>query len=415
MGLIPLREGDLMAEQHDTAGQHDTADQHNTAGQHNPYLRGNFAPVAAETTSTRLEVVGEIPEQLEGRLLRIGPNPLDPPPSDHHWFLGVGLAHGVRLRGGRAEWYHSRLVRSPDVSARLGEDPVPDPWPPGHGVFSANTNIIDHAGRTWALVEAGSPPIELDHDLDTVAVSDFDGTLPRAYSAHPKRDPATGELHAVAYWWGWGNSVQYLVVGNQGRVTRTVDVEVTGGPMIHDTSITENHIAIMDLPCVFDLDMAAAGRSLPYRWDPDYPARIGWLNRTSPTCDVRWFDIDPCYIFHPLNSYETDDGRIVLDAVRHPKMFDTHMIGPDEGPPRLERWEFDLTSGRVTTETIDDRPQEFPRMRENLVGRPYRYGYSVAAGSALEPGAPECSTVSPDLRSCFSSAPGSRAEPAATE
>ncbi len=352
----------------------------------NPYLRGNFAPVAAEATTTRLEVIGDIPQQLEGRLLRIGPNPLDHPGPDHHWFVGTGLAHGVRLRGGRAEWYHSRLIRSPDVSARLGEDPVPDPWPPDHGVFSANTNIVSHAGRTWALVEAGSPPLELDYALDTVAVSDFEGTLPRAYSAHPKRDPATGELHAIAYWWGWGNKVQYLVLDVEGRISRTVDVEVSGGPMIHDTSITEKHIAVMDLPCVFDIDMATAGRTLPYRWDPDYPARIGWLDRAGSEPLTHWFEIEPCYIFHPLNSYELSDGRIVLDAVRHPKMFDTFLVGPDEGPPRLVRWTFDLDGDRVTEDILDDRPQEFPRLRESLVGRPYRFGYSVASAAHLEPG-----------------------------
>jgi len=31
-------------------------------------------------------------------------------PAVHHWFLGAGMVHGVRLRDGRAEWYRNRRV-----------------------------------------------------------------------------------------------------------------------------------------------------------------------------------------------------------------------------------------------------------------------------------------------------------------
>ena len=41
----------------------------------NPYLEGAFAPVKAETTATRLTVRGTLPQELQGILPRIGPNP----------------------------------------------------------------------------------------------------------------------------------------------------------------------------------------------------------------------------------------------------------------------------------------------------------------------------------------------------
>ena len=59
-----------------------------------------------------------------------------------------------------------------------------------------------------------------------------------SFTAHPKRDPSTGELHAVVYYWEW-DYVQYVVVGTDGRVRRTVDVPVPGKPMVHDCAITE--------------------------------------------------------------------------------------------------------------------------------------------------------------------------------
>ncbi|MCC6183121.1 MAG: carotenoid oxygenase family protein, partial [Microthrixaceae bacterium] len=69
----------------------------------NPYLAGNFAPVTEEVTIADLEVTGSIPEELTGRYLRNGPNPVvAPDPATYHWFLGDGMVHGLLLDGGRA-------------------------------------------------------------------------------------------------------------------------------------------------------------------------------------------------------------------------------------------------------------------------------------------------------------------------
>ena len=79
-----------------------------------PYLAGNFAPLKSKVTAFELEVIGRVPEELTGRFLRIGPNPIDELDLvrlvRHHWFAGTGMAHGLRLRGGKAEWFRSRFV-----------------------------------------------------------------------------------------------------------------------------------------------------------------------------------------------------------------------------------------------------------------------------------------------------------------
>src|SRR5215470_15281232 len=79
-----------------------------------PYVAGNFAPLKSEVTAVDLEVIGRVPEELTNRFLRIGPNPVDEPDlarlARHHWFAGAGMAHGLRLRGGKAEWFRSRFV-----------------------------------------------------------------------------------------------------------------------------------------------------------------------------------------------------------------------------------------------------------------------------------------------------------------
>ena len=344
----------------------------------NPFLAGNLAPVTEEITAFDLPVTGVIPSGLNGRYVRNGPNPYGKVNEEkYHWFSGDGMVHGIRIRDGKAEWYRNRWVREPGLSRRMREELPPSDWPADHNTFSANTNVIQHAGKTYAIVEAGSPPVELNFDLDTVRVSNMEGTLPMAFSAHPKRDPRTNELHVMTYWWGWGNQVQYLVVDPQGHVRRTVDIPLPGGPMIHDISITERYAMVFDLPCVFNMDAAMKGASLPYYWDPDYEARIGLLPREGTADDITWVQIDPCYFFHPMNSYDLADGRVVLDAARHPRMFDRERRGPSEGPPTMVRWVLDPATGRATEEVLDDRPQEFPRIREDLIGLPNRFGYSA--------------------------------------
>ncbi len=349
----------------------------------NPFLEQNLAPVTEELTAYDLKVTGQLPEQLTGRYMRNGPNPMaDVDPDRYHWFVGAGMVHGIRLEIGNARWYRNRWVRSPEVAASLGEPAPQSDWPAGHGAFAANTNVFAHNGKTIASVEAGFPPIELTDELETVKITNFDGTLPHAFSAHPKRDPHTGELHVMTYWWGWGNQLQYIVVGVDGRVKHTLDIPVPGGPMVHDIAITERYALVFDLPCVFSLEAATAGASLPYRWDNDYEARIGLLPRNGVAQDITWCPIDPCYIFHPMNAYDDGDS-VVLDAVRHPRMFDRETRGPDEGAATLDRWVLNGIDGSSTHDTISDVAQEFPRVDERLIGQRHRFGYTAGIGQVF--------------------------------
>lgn len=346
----------------------------------NPFLAGNFGPVDDELTVDSLSVTGEIPKELAGHLLRIGPNPIDPDPKNHHWFLGSGMVHDVHIRDGKALSYRNRYVRDDHVVAAKGWPPVEGPvheMDLGGGV--ANTNVISHAGKTFAIVEAGNLPVELDDQLDTVRRSDFDGTLTGGFSAHPHLDPQTGELHAAVYSPAWEH-IRHLVVGADGRVQRSVDVPVPGRPMVHDCMFTQNYFILLDLPVILDVGVAEAGFSLPYKWTPDYGARIGLLPRNGEADEVTWHEVEPCFIFHPMNAYEDDRGHVVMDVVRHSKMFDHDMNGPSEGTSSLDRWVIDPTKSQASEHRIDDRSQEFPRFDERRAGQSYRFGYTANVG-----------------------------------
>ena len=210
----------------------------------NPYLDGNFAPVPDEISTTDLPVTGRLPRELNGRYLRIGPNPTGPAGVDHHWFLGEGMVHGVRLRDGRADWYRNRFVRGD-----AGEDP--------------NTNVVAHGGRILALVEAGGLPVSLSPELDRMATWDAQGALRGGFVAHPKIDAATGELHAVT----WNAAVphlRYLVLDAAGRLAHSSDIPVLDRPMVHDMALTATRVVVLDLPVTLSMEVAMrAGQAAP--------------------------------------------------------------------------------------------------------------------------------------------------------
>ena len=352
-----------------------------TRGDAHPYLSGIHTPLTAEHTLTDLPITGCLPPALDGCYLRIGPNPLVAPnPATHHWFVGDGMVHGIRLHDGRATWYRNRWIRSDAVSTALGETAVPAP--PGRERGVVNTNVIAHAGRTWALVEAGTAPVLLDDSLETQRYDDFAGSLAGPYSAHPHRDPANGELHAICYRGDVQDTVWHTVVDAAGRVVREEPITVTDGPCIHDCAITPRYVIVLDLPVTFSMALLLAGHPFPYRWNREHPARVGLLPRTGTAADMRWYAVDPCFVFHPANAFERADGSVVVDVVAHDRMFDDHYDGPDGSRMSFERWTLAPGAAAVAREIVDNEGQEFPRYDERRTGSPYRYAYCMAAAAA---------------------------------
>jgi 8'-apo-carotenoid 13,14-cleaving dioxygenase len=299
-------------------------------GRAHPYLTGIYEPMQRELTIEDLTVAGTIPPELDGRYLRIGPNPIAADPKSYHWFIGDGMVHGVRLQGGRARWYRNRWIRSKAVGKMLEIPAAPGPR---HGTSdTVNTNVIGHAGAAWALIEAGSTPVRLDETLESQTYDDLGGTLKGAFTAHPRRDPATGELHAICYEATEPNEIRQVVVSAEGRVVREISIPVQHGPSIHDCAITDRFVIILDLPVTFSMMALVGGHRFPYRWNTSHQARIGLLPRKGSAEDILWIKIDPCYIFHTANAFDVSDGRVVMDAIVYDRIFVENNQGPDANP-----------------------------------------------------------------------------------
>jgi 8'-apo-carotenoid 13,14-cleaving dioxygenase len=357
-----------------------------------PYLSGIHKPMDGELTLDDLKVSGTIPAELDGRYIRIGPNPAAPPnPGSYHWFTGDGMVHGVKLKGGKALWYRNRWIRSNAVEAAKALPAAPGPRNGARD--TVNTNVLGHAGETWGLVEAGGYPVRLDENLDTIAYDPFGGTLKGSFTAHPHLDPLTGEMHAICYDATSPTVIRHVVVGTGGKVLREEPIAVEHGPSIHDCMITKNYVLILDLPVTFSMKSLLAGFAFPYKWNPDHQARVGLLPRNGKSEDVIWCNVAPCYVFHPCNGYETADGKVILDVCAHDSMFAESTQGPDSAKVPFERWTIDPATKSVDRAVIDSDSQEFPRPNEALMGQPYRFAYSMSLPDGFDAASPNQSQL----------------------
>ena len=342
----------------------------------NPFVEGIHQPMRRELTLDGLMVSGAIPPGLDGRYLKMGANPVHPDPLGAHWFLGDGMVHGIAIRDGRVQWYRNRWIRSRLAAAALGCPAAPGPRRGRND--TVNTNVAAIGGRAFALVEAGSFPVELSDTLDEQRYNPFDSTLAGSFSGHPHLDPLTGEHHAIAYDASIWDTVRHVVLSPAGKVVRDVPIAVKHGPCIHDCAITGRFAVVLDLPVTFSMRAVLGGHLFPFRWNPAHRPRVGLLPRGGDGASVVWCDVDPCFVFHVANAFDAEDGAVVLDVIAYPTMFDSSAAGPN-ALGRLERWTVDGAARRVHRRVSHDAPQEFPRIDERRFGQAYRYAYTVSA------------------------------------
>jgi carotenoid cleavage dioxygenase len=344
------------------------------------WLRQNYAPVE-ESEAFDLEVVGALPPALRGLYLRNGPNPQSG--DSGHWFVGDGMLHGVRLEDGRAPWYRARYVQTEALGQNAEDGPI---GPPGLTDHQANTAVLHHQGRVLCLEEIGVPYEVAAADLSTIGPYDFGGALQTAFTAHPKVDPVTGEL----LFFGYGvldASVTLHRVDTRGVLVRSEKIPLKSAVMMHDFQVTATHVVFMDLPILFDIELAIEGSAFPFRWAPENGARIGVLPREGEAADVRWVEIDPCFVFHTWNAFhdEADPTRIHLDGVRYPTMWEKDASDFNStGAP--QRFTIDTAAETVTLTQLDDIQVEFPRIDRRRQGLPYRYGYALGTYDPDGPG-----------------------------
>jgi len=358
----------------------------------NFFLDGNFSPVAEERDTDEMEVIGTIPDDLQGHFLRVGPNPVYAfSEAAYHTSDGDGMIHAIEFSGGQVR-YRNRFIQSEGFKLEQAHgdwlykgmnslmDPTPSALPQGApGAKNlANTAFAFHNNTLYALHEPSQPTVIDLPSLATRGPTDFDGKLTHPFTAHPKIDQRSGEMMAYGYSFQ-APFVTYSVIDKAGHLVHSTPITIPRSIFMHDFAATENHTLLLDFPITLDVGRAIAGGPA-VAFEPEYGSRIGVMPRYGSDADVRWFDVKTGVVIHTANAWDEGD-EVVLQASRS-NTADIAGAGTSEGnnlqenQGQLYEWRINLTSGEVTERSLSDTPCDFTRVNDDYACFKTRYVYA---------------------------------------
>lgn len=355
----------------------------------NPYLTGCFEAVTNEGVWPNLTATtGELPADIVGTYIRNGPNPRFTPIGSYVYPVdGDGMVHAITLSDGVAV-YRNKFVRTPMLKREeevghalwggIMSGVVPGEEEAGPALANQwkdlpDINVVRHHGKLIALAEM-SRSYSLGDKLETLDPVTYGGVFAQGTCAHPKVDPVTGEMIVFTY----GLEAPFLtwaVIGADGQVTSGPHaVDTPKSCMIHDFAITATSIVLVVNPLIFDLEAAMSGGSL-LSWKPELGCRIAVISRK--TGAVTWHQGDAFWTWHFANAHDVDGGLVVDAVVWDRPGFGEH---DDHTPSKgtFSRLTLPRTSDAINHQILVDRPMEFPRIDDRLIGQVH---HQVAVGA----------------------------------
>ena len=372
------------------------------------YLRSSEA--VTDEVEGLLEVVeGAVPTGLRGVLFRNGPGRMEVHGQRYgHPFDGDGHLNRFAFTE-RGVVYRNRYVRTREF---LEEEAARKILYRNFGTNipggfhknllrmrfknAANTSVVMHAGRLHALWEGGVPHRIDPRSLDTLARDDLGGALRNdgnfverllapelPYSAHPRLDPATGELFNFGVASGKTPGLMLYQLSPEGVCVRRERLGLSAKAFIHDFTLTPNHRIFFHTPVAFDTARMMLGMVTPVDslHPTGEPTQILLLPRRGT--QVRSFAARPCFIFHFTNAFE-DGAHVVIDAARMDSLpgsgVAAKLLAGNAGKfpsPRLTRYILDTRSGAVEERQLTEHPSELPTINPAYWTLPHRYSWSL--------------------------------------
>lgn len=174
------------------------------------------------------------------------------------------------------------------------------------------------------------------------------------------------------------------VVDKNNNLTNFQTVELPGPRLPHDMAITQNYTVLHDLPVIFT-DKGLREKQWQIEFNRDLPTRFGVIPRHGQSADIRWFETDPCYIYHVANAWEEGDEIVMHACHMKPGGKPNPAYGPYAGMVAVLRlhavmceWRMNLRTGKVRKRQLDDNFNEFPSINLDHMGRKTDFAYSMS-------------------------------------
>jgi all-trans-8'-apo-beta-carotenal 15,15'-oxygenase len=345
------------------------------------------------------EIDGNIPAELRGTLYRNGPsrNEIAGTPFAH-LFDGDGMLSQFTIADGQIH-YRNRFVatnhylgehsatqpRTRSFGAQRAGGPAANAFRMPTASNPANTSVVLHAGNLLALWEGGHP-WRLDPDtLETIGEEDFGGALKgaHAFSAHPKLDPATGELFNFGMQYGPRTRIRTYKIDRHGHLQHLQPVTLPYPVMNHDFALTKKHMIFVIDPLILRMTRFLTGFSSldqAFRWDSSRATRIILVPRDGGKPRVA--ECDPFFHFHFSNAYE-DGQDTIIDLCRYEDYAISDTLRNFKSNADISAhsslWRLRVTpSGRVDQTELCPFQAEFPQLDPERTGQRNRYTYLAA-------------------------------------
>ena len=240
--------------------------------------------------------------------------------------------------------------------------------------------------RLLALWEGGFPYALDLQTLETKGKDNLSGSLSNSpYSAHPKIDPATGEIFNFGISISKQTSLNLYCSDASGKIKQQNSCPLDGFSLIHDFVLVGKYLVFFVPPVRLNFMPVILGFksfSDAMEWKPELGTQILVFDRD--TLDlVSKIETDAWYQWHFTNGYVNQDGEIIIEFVRYPD-FQTNQYlkevaqGKTSTLAKGALWEIKIAPqpGKVlATNELLDRSCEFPVIPQHQVGQPWRYTY----------------------------------------
>lgn len=366
-----------------------------------------FQSLKEELTDQHLEVAGTIPSWLSGALVRNGPGKFEfGGQRVSHWFDGLAMLRRYGFADGEV-LYSNRFLRTDAYEdardgATAGEfasggGPIREArrWlqalGPPEATDNANVHVAKFGDHYVALTEA---PRRVAFDPVTLETrGEFrwtDDLTEHLATAHFAVDEASGETVGYATEFGRPHQYHFYRVSHADATRERIgSVEANGPGYIHDCSITEDYVVLVETPLRISLLRALVpwGEGLldMLEYDDSVQTRFVLVDRETGDI-VAEPRTDPFFVFHHVNAYQ-DKDIIVLDlvefhddsivrALTFESLSTEGFAAAPEG--RLVRYRLPLDGGEIDRTRRYDGGLELPTVPRAVRGDGYRYAYAQA-------------------------------------
>lgn len=363
-----------------------------------------FRSLEKEVVLEDLKVKGQIPNWLNGSLVRTAPSKFETERKPlNHWFDGYAMLHQFTFDHGKLSYrnkylqsnaYKEMKEKGKMIRRAFATDPCQSVFGYFFSLFrspdpndNGNVNVSIFGDELVALTETPMPVVFDRNTLETHGILPFEDDAEGELTvAHPHFDQ---EKNLYSYLLKFGFKSEFkLYKMSYGSRKREIFATIPSRypAYIHSFGYTEHYIILVEFALVVNpIKLKFSGKPLiaNYEWKPELGTRFHVVDKKSGKL-VNTLVGSPIFCFHHVNAFEEND-EIMVDLIAYE---DAQIVKnlylkklrhqPIHTTGKLWRYRLNPSTGSIQEEKLSDAAIELPRIDDRFNGLSYRYLFATA-------------------------------------